>query len=491
MQKLNANLASLKSLGSAFRKRSVPGPNLLEQQRSKVHVLDEARDLVAKTKSPGKANNQKLQNKLWGIIQRASNFAANNDLELVLDFSGLKAPNIELNRYGKPVSNYGPTPLEKFAKKLSLKFNNAELRNLRADYIAWANTDFSFANLKGAYFDTSSFEQVKFDKANMSKAKFSMSRMKQSSFSEADLYRANIETVNMDHVRFDKANLRDASIWGFAFGKWASNISFEKADLANAYLGNLIIACANFKQAILNATNQARLVFKGCDFGGISSMFVNFDRVKFEAATKKLKPAASPEERKNNFADADFSYSDFNECQGLINAEQSNLSRTNFYEAQSLSRNEKTWDLVLPKGIIYEAPLGARSKFANVNFEGKELFRIPDLRNAQMPGAILKSRSFRKQDLSGINLQGANLYGVNLTNTNLTNANLALANLRKAKLKGANLTNAQIDFAKDLDITKEQFEQTQTYKRQGMDKQREEFSRLRKIDPEQFRISDG
>ena len=76
----------------------------------------------------------------------------------------------------------------------------------------------------------------------------------------------------------------------------------------------------------------------------------------------------------------------------------------------------------------------------------------PDLRAADLVGAILPWANLAGADLAGANLTGANLAGANLRKANLLGANLYRANLEganlyRANLEGANLAGAKLEWA--------------------------------------------
>ena len=66
-------------------------------------------------------------------------------------------------------------------------------------------------------------------------------------------------------------------------------------------------------------------------------------------------------------------------------------------------------------------------------------FSNKDLREAELPGAILSGGRFVRTDLSG-----ANLFGADLRHTNMRMVNLSKADLRGARLRGSDMEQANL-----------------------------------------------
>lgn len=84
----------------------------------------------------------------------------------------------------------------------------------------------------------------------------------------------------------------------------------------------------------------------------------------------------------------------------------------------------------------------------------------PELKGANLRGALLNYANLCDADLEGADLTGAligvaALAGANLTNANLTDAKMAQCDLRATTVRGANLTNADLRFAnlEGVDLT--------------------------------------
>jgi hypothetical protein len=69
---------------------------------------------------------------------------------------------------------------------------------------------------------------------------------------------------------------------------------------------------------------------------------------------------------------------------------------------------------------------------------------VPDLREADLSGAILAGADLREADLSGASLYGADLRGAILAGADLNGADLRGADLREADLSGADLNEASL-----------------------------------------------
>jgi uncharacterized protein YjbI with pentapeptide repeats len=124
--------------------------------------------------------------------------------------------------------------------------------------------------------------------------------------------------------------------------------------------------------------------------------------------------------------------------------------RANFFEANLENASligANMQDLQTMGGSNMDGGIGFRADFSNAHIGGGE--------RVSMKGAYLRSSTFRKAILTGVDLrntdfEGADLTGTNFTTADLTDADLKGANMAGAELRGTILLNTDI---RGVDLT--------------------------------------
>ena len=97
-------------------------------------------------------------------------------------------------------------------------FKEADLRGAYFSESTLKDVSFERADLRGAYFDKSTLEKVSFERADLREANFTLACLKDVDFEKADLRKANLYAAYIMHgslkdARLQGANLRDANIY--------------------------------------------------------------------------------------------------------------------------------------------------------------------------------------------------------------------------------------------------------------------------------------
>lgn len=256
-------------------------------------------------------------------------------------------------------------------------------------------TDFTRADLKGAYFIDTKGRFTIFAGANLTNANFLNGDFRDADFTDANLARAQLNSANFQNGNFAGTNLSHTD---------TSGTNFKDAFFQNAQFTKF-----NFdetgKPVYNSKTNFTGAVLKNC-----TGTNANFST--------------------NNFTEAFIEKSEFN---------ASDFSNANLSKAIIISSTFKD------STSFTDANLTDAS-IINSSFNNTVFFRAT-MQRANLFGSRFKDCNFSKADLTSANLQGIVSFDSNFSDANLTGANLLDATFYKANFKGTNLEGANLQGA--------------------------------------------
>ncbi len=361
-------------------------------------------------------------------------------------------------------------------------FKHVNLKEYDFVNLDLTGVDFTHAYLKGANFNSTTFQDAIFDYANLSEIELTNSpiyeaksfihtvfdKVNLTHFADHDLFEgkdmsyasfkgtqlgggtlrlAKLENADFsgndlsgtNHHNFSDTNLRYAKFVGANLtGMNFEGASLDYADFTNATFSAVNLNGATLNQAIFKGAQLAGQNFNGADLKG-----TNFTETSFQGAQLQGAVFDSDTTLTNaSFEGVNLTQVDFSQVSSFegVNFKNANLTGQNF-EGKSLNNAN------------FEGADLTSANLRNANLEGAVFYNSTVLTGAQMEGAILRGATIGATVFSSQNLTGANFAEATLTGTIFEHANLVETNFHQATLTNVDFNNARLTNAQLTAVT--------------------------------------
>ncbi len=304
------------------------------------------------------------------------------------------------------------------------------------------------ADLTGADLSNFNLEGAKLSGALLSMVKLNNANLINADLKKAELMEANLQGADLQNANFDLAKLTSADM------RMTKNLKkallLNNAFMNNANLSNLDLSGYNFTYARLSKANFSNADLSGVDFKSANLIKTNLEAANLNGA-KSLDTVMFNDAnlQKANLSHTNLSNQNF---QGF-NLNQAkfigtNLASTNLKDAKLEQVDLSKANL---KGANFTKAVLEGANFENAKFSETTIFISSNLKEANLPGAILKNQNLKNANLSYAKLPKANLSGAELNNAELTYANLREAILQSTDFSDANLDGANLELVKSIE----------------------------------------